>query len=113
MGARRLFVLTAAVLALVAGAMVVDGHARELPVSFAAIALGLLLGAVAPMVRARRLVRLTEQVARPPPARAAYRASLRAADTAVAESMAARLGAVALLLVSLAATLTVIAAAAR
>jgi len=113
MGARRLFFLTAAVLALVAAAFVVDGRARGLPVSFAAIALGLLLGAVAPMVRAQRLVRLTEQVAAVPAAREAYRASLRAVDTAIPENMAARLGVVAFLLVSVAATLTVIAAAAR
>ena len=112
-GARRLAILVAAALLIVAVPFVVDGRVRTLPAACAAMALGLLLGALTPLGQALRLLRLAEQRSPAPSASTAYRAGTREADTEPTESLAIRQAAVALLLLSLAGSLTVVAAAAR
>jgi hypothetical protein len=112
-GARRLAILVASALALVAVPFVVDAHMRTLPAACGAMALGLLLGALTPLRQAQRLVRETEAPPPVPPAGMVYRANPRATDMEATENQATRQAVMALLLLSLAGTLTVVAAAAR
>jgi hypothetical protein len=112
-GTRRLAILVAAALALVAVAFALDAHVRMVPGTCGGLALGLLVAALVPLRQARRLVRQSERGAPPPPAAEAYRASARVDDDEMTANRAIHHAAIALLLLSLAGTLTVVAAAAR
>lgn len=112
-GARRLAILVAGALLLVSVPFVIDGRVRTLPAACAAMALGLLLGALTPLGQSLRLLRLAEQLGPAPSASTAYRASTREADTEPTEKLAIRQAAMALLLLSMAGALTVVAAVAR
>lgn len=111
--ARRLAVLVACALALVAVPFVRDARIGLLPAFSGGLALALLAVAVLPLLRASRLLRVAHRPPKTPPAAMVYRANSAEEDRDPAERSATHQAALALMLLALAGALTVVAAAAR
>jgi hypothetical protein len=111
--ARRLAVLVVAALAMVAVPFVRDARIGPLPAACGGLALALFVVALLPLARATRLLRDVRQPPRRPPAALVYRASPTEEDHDPAERAATHQAAIAFLLLALAASLTVVTAAAR
>lgn len=111
--ARRLLLMVFVASAFVAVPFVIDGHMRTLPAVSGALALALLAAALLPMIRARRLLQQADTPEPPPAASMAYRTSARAVEDDATADRAARAAALAFAMLCLAATLTIVAAAAR
>ncbi|HEX8794662.1 MAG TPA: hypothetical protein VF765_27135 [Polyangiaceae bacterium] len=111
--ARRLLVLVVIASASVAVPFALDGRMRTLPAVMGAFALALLGAALIPMLRARRFLRQADTPEPPPSAAMAYRTSARTIADESTANRAARAAAIAFLLLCLAASLTIVAAAAR
>jgi hypothetical protein len=108
--ARRLALLVAGSLVFVAVPFALAGRIGSLAAVSGASAVALLVTALLPLLRARRILRDDAQAT---PDRGVYRASARAADRDPLERAAVRHAAIALMLVAVAAALTIVAAAAR
>jgi hypothetical protein len=111
--ARRLLALVVIASASVAIPFAIDGRVRTVPAISGALALALLAAAVIPMLRARRVLRRVDTPEPPPAAAMAYRTSARTLEDTSTANRAARAAAIAFLLLCLAASLTIVAAAAR
>lgn len=111
--ARRLLLLVVVASASVAVPFALDGRMRTLPAVMGAFALALLGAALIPMLRARRFLLQAETPEPQPSASMAYRTNARAIEDVAAANRAARAAAIAFLLLCLAASLTIVAAAAR
>lgn len=111
--ARRLLVLVVLASAFVAVPFAIDGRMRTLPAISGAFALALLGAALIPLLRARRFLRQVDTPEPPPAAAMAYRASARPVADEATANRAARAAAIAFLLLCVAASLAIVAAAAR
>jgi hypothetical protein len=111
--ARRLAVLVMGALVLVAVAFVRDGRIRGLPAVTGALAVGLFVVALRPLLRASRHLRDARRPPERPAAAMAYRAGASVEDRDPVERSATHEAATALMLLALAGALTVVAAAAR
>lgn len=111
--ARRLLVLVIVASASVAVAFARDGRMRTLPAVAGAFALALLGAALIPLLRARRFLRQVDTPEPPPDVAMAYRTSARTVADDSTANRAARAAAIAFLLLCLAVSLTIVAAAAR
>jgi len=111
--ARRLLALVLIASVSVAVPFALDGRIRTVPAVSGFSALALLGAALIPMLRARRFLRQADMPLPPPAAAMAYRTSARAPEDASTANRAARAAAIAFLLLCLAASLTIVAAAAR
>jgi hypothetical protein len=111
--ARRLLMLVVIASACVAVPFALDGRMRPLPAVSGAFALALLGSALIPMLRARRFLRQADMPLPPPAVAMAYRTSARTLEDTSTANRAARAAAIAFLLLCLAASLTIVAAAAR
>lgn len=111
--ARRLLVLVVVASAFVALPFALDGRVRPLPAVCGALALALLASALIPMLRARRFLRQADAPEPPPAAAMVYRTSARTVVDESTANRAARAAAIAFLLLCLAASLTIVAAAGR
>ena len=111
--ALRLFAFVVFSAACVAIPFVAGARMGPLPAASALLTLVLVTASVAPMLRARHLLRLLDAPVSPPPAAMAYRASAaRIEDEATADG-ASRAAAIAIMLLSLAVASTFVAAASR
>ncbi len=111
--ARRLALIVAGAMLLVAVPFVRDARVGPLPGVAGAVAFALLALSLVPLVRARRLLRLAAQPPAPPAASRTYRASAKAEDLDPVERAATHHAAIALVLLAFAGSLVVVAAAAR
>jgi hypothetical protein len=111
--ARRLAWLVGGALLVVAVPFVLEGRIGVLSALTGGLATALLGAALIPLLRARGLLRQAAAPDAPPPASLAYRASAAARDREPLELQATHLGAVALLMLALAAAFVVVAAASR
>jgi hypothetical protein len=108
--ARRLALLVAGSLVFVAVPFALAGRVGALAAVAGATAVALLVTALLPMFRAQRILQENPKAT---PETGVYRASARAADRDPLERAAVHHAAIALMLVALAAALTIVAAAAR
>jgi hypothetical protein len=111
--ARRLAILVVGALLCVAVPFVVDARIGTLPAAAGGLAVALLVAAVVPLVRARRMLHVAAQPPDAPPASEAYRASAKAEDLDPVERAATHHAAIAFLLLALAGSLVIVAAASR
>lgn len=111
--AGRLFALVVAAAACVAIPFAAGARVGPLPAVSGLLTLALLTTALFPMLRARRLLRLADAPAVPPPTWTAYRASARIIEDEATEDRASQAAGIAILLSSLALASTIVAAASR
>lgn len=111
--ARRLAWLVAGTLALVAIPFVLDARIGVLPAASGGLAITLLAVALLPLLHARQILRACAAPAKVPAAVDVYRTSALPTDHEPAQARATRDAALALLLLSVAGALTIVAAAAR
>jgi hypothetical protein len=111
--ARRLLVLVVIASASVAVPFALDGGMRTFPAVSGLFALALLGAAIIPMLRARRFLRQADTPLPPPAVAMAYRTSARTLEDDATANRAARAAAIAFLLLCGAASLAIVAAAAR
>jgi hypothetical protein len=111
--ARRLAWLVAGAMAMVSVPYWGGARMGVLPAAAGGLAALLFVGALLPLIRAGRILRQAEVPPAGPPPPLVYRSSARPWDPEGLELQATHLGAIALLLLGLAAALVVVAAAAR
>jgi hypothetical protein len=112
--ALRLFAFVVISAACVAIPFAAGARMGPLPVASALLTLVLVTASVAPMLRARHLLRLLDAPVSPPPVSMVYRASAaRTVEDETTADGASRAAAIAIMLLSLAVASTFVAAASR